>query len=200
MDLSGDPSGKAPTKSSSETTIGISSCIGNFPVDARVEDFLEKSFASDIASKGMNVIDVHEQANGIDLKAVNKAYVAFSKDVFGHLEGKGIEQNLDHAIEIRENLRNHIDFIFDNLSCDVWVLPVTPTGFAFPHNPEQGRIDILHKDGKVKPTNYWASVLSYVLPFTVTGHPVVTMPIGMVSADDVKLPLGVQVVGRRGGG
>ena len=51
-------------------------------MDARVKDFLEQSFATSVSSEGINVVDVHDQANEIDLKAVNKAYVTFSQGLF----------------------------------------------------------------------------------------------------------------------
>ena len=199
LDLNGDPGGHPPLKTTCDTTIGISSCVGGFPVDARVKDFLEQSFATSVSSEGINVVDVHDQANEIDLKAVNKAYVTFSQGLFVEMKGKSNQKRLDKAVELREELRNQVDSIFENLSCDAWVLPVTPTGFAFPNNPQKGRIDILGANGDAKPTSYWPAVLSYVLPFTVTGHPVVTMPVGMVNIKGVKLPVGVQVIGRRGG-
>ena len=51
------------------------------------------------------------------------------------------------------------------------------------------------KNGDMKATPYWPSVLTYVLPFTISGHPIVTMPIGKIG----DLPLGVQVIGKRDG-
>ena len=84
------------------------------------------------------------------------------------------------------------DIIGEN---DVWILPTCPAGLAFDLNPNKGRIDIEQENGDMKATPYWPSVLTYVLPFTISGHPIVTMPIGKIG----DLPLGVQVIGKRDG-
>ena len=67
-------------------------------------------------------------------------------------------------------------------------------GLPFDLNPKKSRIDVRQEDGKSKAVPYWPAVLTYVLPFTISGHPVVTLPIGKIGA----LPIGVQVVGKRG--
>jgi amidase len=82
---------------------------------------------------------------------------------------------------------------------DVWVGPVFPRQ-AFPHtslvqtdhlaNPLKVTIDV---DGQAM--SQFLAYLACTLLFNVTGHPVVVMPIGYASDG---LPLGVQVVGRRG--
>ena len=51
-----------------------------------------------------------------------------------------------------------------------------------------------------KSTPYWPLTLTFVQPFTITGHPVVTMPMGTIDVGGgVALPVGCQIVGRRGG-
>ena len=49
---------------------------------------------------------------------------------------------------------------------------------------------------------YWQAMLPFVTPFTVTGHPVVTVPMGHVEVgggvSGTAVPFGVQVVGRIG--
>ena len=60
---------------------------------------------------------------------------------------------------------------------------------AFTHRPTGEPIDV---DGEE--TQYWTAGLSYCVPFTVTGHPVVVLPLTR-SRDG--LPIGLQLVGRR---
>jgi amidase len=71
---------------------------------------------------------------------------------------------------------------------DVWVCPVFPTP-AFTHRPMDAPIEV---DGQAV-SQLSANLLHCVL-FNVTGHPVVTIPIGQSSRG---LPVGVQIVGRR---
>ena len=64
------------------------------------------------------------------------------------------------------------------------------------------RYTTLNEDGApmTKSTPYWPLTLTFVQPFTITGHPVVTMPMGTIDVGGgVTLPVGCQVVGRRGG-
>ncbi|MCX6028981.1 MAG: amidase [Chloroflexi bacterium] len=80
---------------------------------------------------------------------------------------------------------------------DAWLCPVTATP-AFKHlapiryagpTPIYGPIQV---DGQA--LDYGIANAGFTTPFNVTGHPVVTMPIGQSSQG---LPIGVQVVGKR---
>ncbi len=71
---------------------------------------------------------------------------------------------------------------------DVWICPVFPTP-AFTHRKADAAIEV---DGQPLP-QLLANLLHNVI-FNLTGHPVVTIPIGLTAQG---LPVGVQVVGRR---
>ena len=71
---------------------------------------------------------------------------------------------------------------------DAWICPVFPTP-AFTHRKPDAPVEV---DGKPCP-QLLANLLHSVI-FNVTGHPVVTIPIGLTAQG---LPVGVQVVGRR---
>ena len=71
---------------------------------------------------------------------------------------------------------------------DAWICPVFPTP-AFTHRKPDAPIEV---DGKPCP-QLFANLLHNVI-FNVTGHPVVTIPIGLTAQG---LPVGVQVIGRR---
>jgi amidase len=76
---------------------------------------------------------------------------------------------------------------------DAWICPVFPTP-AFTHRKADAPVEV---DGKPFP-QLLANLLHNIL-FNVSGHPVVTMPIGLSGgvAGGQRLPIGVQVVGRR---
>ncbi len=71
---------------------------------------------------------------------------------------------------------------------DAWICPVFPTP-AFTHRKPNAPIQV---DGKPLPM-LLANLLHSVI-FNMTGHPVVTLPIGLTTQG---LPVGVQVVGRK---
>jgi amidase len=69
---------------------------------------------------------------------------------------------------------------------DAWLCPVFPTP-AFSHRKPDAPIEV---DGKPMP-QLQANLLHNII-FNVTGHPVVTIPIGLTTQG---LPVGIQVVG-----
>ncbi|MEQ1596834.1 MAG: amidase [Casimicrobium sp.] len=96
----------------------------------------------------------------------------------------------NEALNIRERLIFQLEQFLD--SWDVWLCPATP-GVAFPHqNPRKfGQPPTIMVDDQ--PLSYLDGTMSMVAPFSLTGSPVVTLPIGVVRG----LPVGVQVVGKR---
>ena len=190
-----DPGSKPSILKPSDVSISLSTQLGGFPVDAKVSTFLQNDFISNLTNAGIgNIDDVNEVAtNNMNLKEIGKAYIAFSKRFFVEMNGRSSTKVLDNAVVYRDELRQIIDDIIGEN--DVWILPTCPAGLAFDLNPNKGRIDIEQENGDMKATSYWPSVLTYVLPFTISGHPIVTMPIGKIG----DLPLGVQVIGKRDG-
>ncbi len=71
---------------------------------------------------------------------------------------------------------------------DVWICPVAVTT-AFTHRPAWSAIDI---DGRAYPHATANGI--YLLPFNVSGHPAVVIPVGQSQAG---LPIGIQLVGKR---
>jgi amidase len=71
---------------------------------------------------------------------------------------------------------------------DVWICPVAATT-AFTHRPAWSAIDI---DGRSYPHAVANGI--YLLPFNLSGHPAVVIPIGQTQ---VGLPIGIQIVGKR---
>jgi amidase len=71
---------------------------------------------------------------------------------------------------------------------DVWLCPVAMTT-AFTHRPKGAAVEV---DGKKVP--YFMASGAYTMPFSLTGHPVVVIPIGQTRDG---LPIGMQIVGKR---
>jgi amidase len=71
---------------------------------------------------------------------------------------------------------------------DVWLCPVAATP-AFTHRPPWSAVEI---DGKPYP--YAVANGAYTMPFNLSGHPAVVIPIGQTQN---KLPIGMQIVGKR---
>ncbi len=71
---------------------------------------------------------------------------------------------------------------------DVWITPVAATP-AFTHRPAWSAIEI---EGRLYP--HVVANGAYAMPFNLSGHPAVTVPIGQTPEG---LPLGLQIVGKR---
>jgi amidase len=71
---------------------------------------------------------------------------------------------------------------------DAWICPVFPTP-AFTHQPPKSPIEV-----DDQPMSQLEANLLQCIIFNLTGHPVVTVPIGLSSGG---LPIGIQVVGSR---
>ncbi|WNZ24830.1 amidase [Leptolyngbya sp. NK1-12] len=71
---------------------------------------------------------------------------------------------------------------------DVWLCPVAATP-AFPHCPAWSAVDI---DGTAYP--HGIANGAYTMPFNLSGHPAVVIPIAQTSNG---LPIGMQIVGQR---
>jgi amidase len=71
---------------------------------------------------------------------------------------------------------------------DVWLMPVAATT-AFTHRPAWSAIDV---NGRSYPHSVANG--AYVIPFNLSGHPAVVIPIGQTANG---LPIGMQIVGKR---
>lgn len=93
-------------------------------------------------------------------------------------------EEYEWAVTISERTKAAIDEILSIY--DVWITPVSPI-LPFDHNPQHQPLQINGTE-----VSYWKAIVPYCTPFSVSGHPVVTIPIGLIE----DLPVGVQVVGK----
>ncbi|MBD1848299.1 amidase [Cyanobacteria bacterium FACHB-63] len=73
-------------------------------------------------------------------------------------------------------------------SWDVWLTPVAATP-AFTHCPAWSEIDV-----DSKPYPHAVANGAYTMPFNLSGHPAIVIPIGQTTSG---LPIGMQIVGKR---
>jgi amidase len=201
LDVMAD-AGAAPAAENAPA-LAISTGLGGVHVDARAARVLQPGSDSmgKLAAAGIRVVDANAQAGEFDMRSSGRCYGTYAKRYFIEQGGRSEQKHLDAADGLREGLREAVDGIIGD--SDAWVLPVTPTGFAIAHNPTKGRVPVDTGDAEkgTAMVPYWQAMLPFVMPFTVTGHPVVTVPMGHVELDDgvgTVVPVGVQVVGRIG--
>jgi amidase len=90
------------------------------------------------------------------------------------------------ALTERDRFTSQLDQALE--TWDVWLMPVAAT-VAFRHCPAWSAIDI---DSKSYP--HAVANGAYTMPFNLSGHPAVVIPIGQTSNG---LPIGMQIVGKR---
>jgi amidase len=94
------------------------------------------------------------------------------------------------ALNIREQLIAKLEQFLD--SWDLWLCPVAPTT-AYPHRPvsKYGKPPTILVDEH--PLAYFDGTISMTTPFSLTGNPVLSIPVAVVEG----LPVGLQVIGKR---
>ncbi|MDP3846881.1 MAG: amidase [Pseudomonas sp.] len=96
----------------------------------------------------------------------------------------------NEALNMREGLITQLEQFLD--SWDVWLCPVAPTT-AYPHRPlsKYGKPPTILVDEQ--PLAYFDGTISLTSPFSLTGSPVVSLPVAVVEG----LPVGLQLIGKR---
>ncbi|KAJ6447274.1 Amidase [Purpureocillium lavendulum] len=131
-----------------------------------------------------------------ELTALNPAVVNIMlSEVFarGHAPGLGARAHRK-CFELRNAYDDALELV------DVLVAPCTPT-VAMPHpgtGDGEARVKRLGVLEKLKPA---VGLTCNTCPFNVTGHPSLSVPCGELpatGAPDVLLPIGMQIIGRRG--
>lgn len=156
--------------------------FGEIPASKETQASLEK-LALSLDDLGC-CIEKHNPPN-LDFNLVNKTYSEILSFEFGLPSAN--QQQYENALNRRDRIISEIESFFSNW--DVWLCPVVPIP-AFTHRQSGEPIEI---DGKQFP--YLKGIGSYTTIFNLTGNPVVVLPL---THSQKGLPIGVQVVGRRG--
>jgi amidase len=124
-----------------------------------------------------------------EYEAAEAGFTPESDDAFSRGAGLAVHASMhlyNNAMARRDDYTRALDRYLEEW--DVLICPVTPTP-AIPHMPHMSKIKVRGQE-----INYFERGTYYAMPFNLTGHPVVVIPAGF-SAD--KLPIGIQIVGRR---
>jgi amidase len=167
---------KIKQKPVEELNLLISPSIRALEVDRRISNEIVK-FSDKLTSLGAQIAIENVNLNS---SLITKTY----KALFNVNSNKKDEKEIPNWEKNQKMVQNEQLNILNEYDC--WILPVCST-LAFKHNPE--RRDILVND---KSLNYWKALGQYCIPFSVSGFPVVTLPIGFSD----HLPIGVQIVTR----
>lgn len=191
--------------------------IGNIPVTSDTAELIEKSAfdltqsgfdLEQIASNSFDIENILELCGDLLGNEMASEQNIFTRFFFGIMLGnrpvkesffrgmlkattwKSIKRYRE-MLNLRDIYTINIEKLF--LEYDVLICPVAP-GPAFKHqnapHPMLGKP--LMVDEKKLP--YWLWGISYTAPFSLTGNPVVVVPIGISTTG---LPIAIQIIGRR---
>ena len=202
----------SPRKALSELRVAWTDDFGGAPLDGGSRRLMQ-SFADSLSRHGCHVercsgaVDFVEawRISGICSAAVNTLFQPLPMRwvrravspllrrfgpqhplVLGLFEGLALDQAcLRRALEQRIRIIETLEQFLGKWDC--WICPVFPTP-AFTHRSARAPIDVDNHSISQLEANLYAII------FNITGHPVVTMPIGLSPEG---LPIGVQVIGSR---
>ncbi len=163
--------------------------FGDIPATAETKAALEK-LASSLADLKC-CVEQHNQPPNFDSNAVRDIYLNIYNFELGlsQPELTPIQQQQRYASALTERdilIANMESFLSD---WDAWLCPVVPVP-AFTHRQPGEPIEV---DGQE--FSYLRTIGAYTTIFNLTGNPAVVLPFTQSQAG---LPIGVQVVGRRG--
>eukprot|EP00053_Salpingoeca_punica_P012726 m.114242 g.114242 ORF g.114242 m.114242 type:complete len:505 (+) comp16022_c5_seq1:303-1817(+) len=172
-------------------SVYITPQFADIPTDDRIVHFFANELPQRLSKLGVHV-KVGPGPN-LNHKEIGNACNTFAKALLSKTPPPAAD--MEAAVEARRRARqaitDHLDMQHKDHAC--WIHPVASV-LPYKHNPERNPIPLL-LNGKEATIPYWPANLGYVTPITVTGHPVVTFPFGLVDG----LPIGGQIVGHING-
>lgn len=184
---------KRLTSSTDSNTVGVWTSFSGVPLDDRIRNAMEAIprllESTQISDNVPRLVACLTSGPSLGMVRLNKALRAFTEGLnFGDKKMTSkLKQTFDEATNTQREEEDIVDAFFSETRFAALITPVCailPHEHNFDHRPYL-------VNGKEVP--YWRALTGYVTPFSVTGNPVVTMPLGVIDGK----PLGIQVVGRR---
>lgn len=177
------------SKLPAELSILVIPHLSLIETDQRIIDHYENILIPMLEKKGIKISTTYQL--GYDYKEIQSTQITLGKAAasgINHSEYKSKAPSFEEysrALESRNKIRKYIEIMLQDY--DAIILPVTA---CLTHKHNFNHEDILINGNSV---NYWKALVSYTTPFSVSGHPVLTMPVGMING----LPIGAQLIGKR---
>merc|ERR1739848_736894 len=185
------PSEEDWTPQESPVTVALTPEISGFHTDDRIVAALRDA-GNTLKARGVNVVEAPEGPGSAALRAAAKAYGILATGIIKNHRKMPDSDDYSEAHKLRKIARDAMDGLLQKTGADAWMVPVTSC-LPFVHNPRHAKVPVVI-DGEETEVPYFRALLSYIQLASVTGSPVVTLPVG--STD--QLPIGAQLIGRRG--
>ncbi|MGB3402005.1 MAG: amidase [Microcoleaceae cyanobacterium] len=179
--------------SAHQPSLPLSSCrfawterFADIPITTEIRGVM-RQLSTRLAHLGCNI--QQRSPPDIDFNQMWETYSTIFNFEFAFLPDQTPEplQSYDCAIAKRNTFIDQIECFLENW--DAWITPVAAIP-AFTHRPmgvdlEVNRVSL----------PYWRVLNAYVIPFNLTGNPVVAIPICQSIEG---LPIGIQIIGKKG--
>lgn len=177
-------------------SVGVALPFSELPLDRRIEDTMRKiplwlrNCHQDVGVPKLTAVMTDNFV--LDLYQIHKAMQIFSLSLGSGEEtlelSKDQAAKLEWAKGVQGRSSDAVDDFLENAGFSAVIVPVCPV-LPPEHNYEHAPVDI---NGEKVP--YFRAMCCYVEPFSVSGNPVVTMPLCWIEGK----PCGIQVIGKMG--
>merc|ERR1711871_379732 len=150
--------------------------IQSFVTDDRIRDAIDEAAAA-LKESGADVIQSRHDFDPSRFRTASAVYAVLASQLIINPRKQPSSSELSSALESKYALRKSLDAMLDDAGADAWVFPATSC-LPFFHNPRYESIP-LTVDGSRMQVPYWKAMLPYIVLPSVTGHPVVTMPVAV---------------------
>ncbi len=175
------PNFKLPSSYLRNVNVAVTPQLDFIPTDKRIVESIA-NFEEILTNSGY---EVEEKILDKELyKEMKTLYNWFGQRFIKLVEEEKDVSNSNMELKTRQRkiVMNKFEELFDSI--DFWIFPVTPA-MPFRHNLYHEPIEI---NGQMVP--YWKATISYTIPFSLTGNPVLTFPITIKDG----FPIGIQIV------
>jgi len=175
--MTGQSLNSPESKSLGELRILLSSSLDEIPIQPQITDAILQ-WSNQLQDK--LVLDQFNSYPGFE--NLHEPYIG----IYRLLYGKPVSKSLSYYKEKQQTAQQQIDNLMKDY--DALILPVTSIQ-PYPHSFDHSDFMIAGES-----VNYWVANGYYSRIASVTGNPVITLPIGRIA----NIPVGIQLIGHRG--